>query len=230
VTQVLCGADPRGSAEAIEGLGDAASRHDVEAICVVGDLGDGSPEGYRRVFRALGEIGLPAFCAPCSGDAPVADYLREAYNSEIVFPFLRGVHGTVGFAPGHVLFAGMGGGIVDDPDADREETRNLSYPRWEAEYRLKVIRELDEHELVLAFATPPEHKGKGMKGSEAVAELIGTHRPRLVVCGGDQGQALIGRSLVVCPGSLGEGRYAVADIHAHSVEFGELRTRQTAAP
>jgi hypothetical protein len=39
---------------------------------------------------------------PGPGDAPVDHCLREAYNVEVVFPFLRDVHGTMAFAPGHV--------------------------------------------------------------------------------------------------------------------------------
>ena len=54
---------------------------------------------------------------PGPGDAPISDYLREAYNMETVFPLLRGVHGTAAFAPdGHLLFAGMGGEVDDDLD------------------------------------------------------------------------------------------------------------------
>jgi Icc-related predicted phosphoesterase len=35
----------------------------------------------------------------------------------------------------------------------------------------------------------------------------------------------IGRTLVVAPGSLAEGSYAVADLHARSAELGELSAR-----
>src|SRR3954452_14828691 len=133
VTRVLCAADPHGSGEALERLGGAAADHDVQALCVVGDLGGHSDafEGYRSVFRALGRIGMPAFWVPGPGDAPIARYLREAYNAELVHPLLRGVHGTVAFADGHVLFAGFGGEVSDDPDARRDEESRLRYPRWE---------------------------------------------------------------------------------------------------
>jgi len=91
-------------------LGEAASERDVQAVCVVGELGGTSDpvEGYRTVFRGLGRIGLPAFWVPGAGDAPIAEYLREAYNAELVHQFLRGVHGTVAFVDPHVLVAGFG--------------------------------------------------------------------------------------------------------------------------
>jgi Icc-related predicted phosphoesterase len=220
VTRVLCAADPGGSAQALEALIDATEDRDVQALALVGDLG--GEDGLRNLFKALIRSALPAFWVPGAGDAPIADYLREAANTEIVAPFLRGVHGTAAFAGGHVLFAGFGGEVSDDPDAPRDETDRLVYARWEPEYRLKIVRELDEHQLVLLFSTPPAHKGLGTDGSEVLAELVSTYRPRLVVCGGDPGVELLGRSLVVAPGSLAEGRYAIADLHAREAELEQL--------
>jgi Icc-related predicted phosphoesterase len=220
VTRVLCAADPGGSAQALEALIDATEDRDVHALALVGDLG--GEDGLRGLFKALIRAGLAAFWVPGAGDAPLADYLREAANTEIVAPFLRGVHGTAAFAGGHVLFAGFGGEVSDDPDAPRDETDRLVYARWEPEYRLKIVRELDEHQLVLLFSTPPAHKGLGTEGSEVLAELVSTHRPRLVVCGGEPGVELLGRSLVVAPGSLGEGRYAIADLHAREAQLEQL--------
>jgi Icc-related predicted phosphoesterase len=224
VNRILCAADPKGSADALERLLAGAEEHDVQAVAIVGDLtgGDDAAESYRSVFRSLGSAALPTYWVPGPGDAPIDHYLREAHNIEIVFPFLHGIHGTAAFAPGYVLFAGFGGEVGDDPDGARDERERLRYPRWEAEYRLKLVRELDEHQLVLLFSTHPAHKGHGTAGSEALAELIGTYRPRLVVCGGDRGDEMLGRSLVVAPGSLADGHYAVVDLHAHQVQHLEL--------
>jgi uncharacterized protein len=218
---VICGADPQGSAAEVERLADAAAESGAQAIALVGDLGGG-------VLRALGKAGLPAFWVPGPGDAPIEAHLREAFNMELAFPRLRGVHGTAAFAPGPVLFAGMGGAVSDDPDAERDERESLRYPRWEAEYRLKLLADLKDYELVLLFATPPAHKGHDHPGSEALTELVATYRARLVVSGGERRSELIGRTLVVAPGSLAEGEYAVADLHERQVELRELAA--TAAP
>jgi uncharacterized protein len=225
VTRILCAADPRGSEDALRRLLEAAEDRDAHAVALVGDLSDqGRPESYQAVFRALGHGRLPAYWVPGPGDAPVHDYLREAANVEIPFPYLHGVHGTVAFAPGYVLFAGLGGQISDDPDEPREEADGLRYPRWEPEYRLKLLRELKDYQLVMLFATPPAHKGRGTAGSTVLAELVNTYTPRLVVCGGERGTETLGRSLVVCPGSLTDGHYAVADLHSHDVELEQLAT------
>jgi Icc-related predicted phosphoesterase len=222
VTRVLCVADPRGDGDALRRLHEQVGE-DVHAIAVIGDLSaDGDPAGYRSVFKALGKSGLPSYWVPGPGDAPVEHYLREAHNMEVVFPFLHGIHATVAFAGSHVLFAGVGGEISDDPEGPRDETGRLSYPRWEPEYRLRLLRELDEHQLAMAFWSPPEHKGQGLPGSEVVAELIATFRPRLVVCSGDPRSELIGRSVIVAPGRLADGCYAIAHLQSQEVELATM--------
>jgi Icc-related predicted phosphoesterase len=226
LTRLLCAADPRGSVEAVGALLRAAPELDVQAIALVGDLSAGADRAaqYRSMFRALGRAGIDTYWVPGPSDAPVEDYLREAHNIEVAFPFLHGVHGTAAFAPGSVVVAGFGGEIDDDPAGHRDELDRLRYPRWEVEYRLKLLqRELGEHEQpILLFTTPPAHKGVGAPGSEALAELASTHRARCVVCGGERGSMVLGRTLIVAPGSLADGCYAIADLHARTAELSML--------
>jgi len=225
LTRLVCAADPGGSTEAIAAVVEAAERDDAQAIAVVGNLGAGSasPQSQRAVFRALAAAGRPVFWVPGPDDAPVAAYLREAHSIEVVYGDLHGVHGTAALAPGQVVVAGLGGEISDDPDEPREEIERLRYPRWEAEYRLKLLREWPEHERVLLFHTHPAHKGRGTAGSDAIAELIGTLRPRVVVCGGDPSSELLGRSLIVAPGRASDGHYAVVDLHSREARLAELQ-------
>jgi Icc-related predicted phosphoesterase len=224
VRRIICAAAPRGSVSAIEQLCGLADEENAEAIAVVGDLGSEADRrnSYRSIFDRLGHAGLPAFWIPGPEDAPVDGYLREAYNFEIVHPQLHGVHGTAVRAGQHVVFAGMGGEINDDPDSPREEIERLSYPRWEAVYRLKVVRELGEHPLVLMSGSPPAHKGRHTPGSEAVAELIATLRPRIAICGGEPGVVTLGRTVVVAPGELAEGQYALADLQERDARLERL--------
>jgi uncharacterized protein len=224
--KVLAVGPIRGAVEPLQQLlGEELSGLDVDAVAVVGDLGAAwsKPDTYRAVFKALGEAGLPAFWVPGSTDAPISEYLRESSNMEIAFPRLRGIHGTASLADGQVLFAGMGGEIVDDPEAPRVEEAMLRYPGWEAEYRLKSINEFDQPMKVLLFATRPAHKGLHEPGSEVVAELIKTYSPKVAIVAGEgAAEERLGTSLVVCPGRLDLGVYSVIDIHSGSVEVGEL--------
>jgi Icc-related predicted phosphoesterase len=231
ISTILCAADPGGSASAVERLAAAAEQRDADAIAVVGDLSSGgAADGYRTLFHALAATGRPAYWVPGPGDAPLGTYVREAHAIEATHPNLRGVHGTAALAPGgHVVIAGLGGQIDDDPGGERDEETRLRYPRVEAEYRLEVLEELDEHERVLLFWSRPAHKGLGVGGSETVAELISTYRPRLVVCDGGRGTETLGkRSLVVAPGSLRDGHYALVDLRRHDVELAELAPASTA--
>jgi Icc-related predicted phosphoesterase len=171
------------------------------------------------VFHALARTQRPAYWVPGPGDAPIGAYVREASAIERIHPTLRGLHATAAFAPGgHVVLAGLGGEIDDHPDGQRDEDARLRYPRIEAEYRLKLLDELGEHERVLLFWSRPAHKRLDPGGSEAVAELVNTYRPRLVIVGGARGSEQLGTSLVVAPGSLCDGDYAVVDLRRGSVE------------
>jgi Icc-related predicted phosphoesterase len=201
------------------------SGNGTEAIVLVGELSGPESKGdaYRAVFRALGEAGFPAFWVPGPTDAPLHDYLRESYNIEIAFPSVRGVHGTVALGDAHVLFAGVGGDVLDDPSTIRDEDSVLRYAGWEAEYRLKVIREFDAPEKVLLFTTPPAHKGLHAPGSEVVAELIKTYNPRFAIVAGEEpAQEELANTVVVCPGRLDRGSYALIDLRARSVEAATL--------
>jgi hypothetical protein len=222
VSTILCAAAPRGSETAVERLLEVAQERSVDAIALVGDLG-GNGDGhsaYRRIFRALGRAGRPAYWVPGPGDAPLGPYLRESHAVEAVHPMVRGVHGTAAITPdGHIVVAGMGGELDDDPEAERDERTRLRYPRWEAEYRLKLLNELAEHARMLLFCTPPVHKGLGRGGSETVTELVNTHRPRLAVCGGERGAEMLGVTLVVAPGSMSDGSFTIANLHSQDIEL-----------
>ncbi len=228
--KVLALAKPAGELDYVARVVKLVPDLDVDAIVVVGDLaGSGNKaEQYRSLFKALGRAPVPSFYVPGPRDAPVEEYLREAYNMEIVFPYLHSVHGSFSFAPGHVLVAGMGGEIHDE-EAKRDEQISLSYPAWEAEYRLKVLNELKDYQKIMLFSRMPAHKGLHEAGSEALAELIKTHNPRLVVAydEGYQGSVLkhewLGKSLVVVPGSLAEGDFSIVDLHEAKIETGDVR-------
>jgi uncharacterized protein len=211
---VLAIGNPRGQVDRLEGL--LAQREGIgfDSVAVVGDLA--GEDGYRPVFEALGRAGLPAFWVPGPSDAPVQDHLREAHDMEAVFPLLRGVHGTVAVAR-HQVVAGMGGEVVDEPGAEREEAAGLRYPAWEAEYRLKALSDFDDKHVVLLFATPPAHKGLEQPGSEVLAEMVGTHRARLVITGEAEPRVRhLGKTTVVSPGNLADGDYTLVDLHANT--------------
>jgi uncharacterized protein len=186
----------------------------VDAVVVAGDLA--APwdlHAYPEIFGALGATEKPTFWIPGPNDAPLRHYFPEAMNLEVAFPNLRAVHGTLAFGPGSVIFAGIGGEVVDDPDSVLDEHALLHYPGWQAEYRLKALGEFPDNQKVLAFTTAPEHKGLGWTGSAVVAELIKTYNPRVAVAAsGDIAEGRLGSTVVVSPGRLDRGQYMVVDV------------------
>jgi Icc-related predicted phosphoesterase len=224
---ILMAADPAGEVGHVEALLEQVDRTGAGALALAGSLaGAGArPETYRALFKTMGSAKVQTFWIPGAQDAPLARYLRESYNIELAFPFLHGVHGAMAMSPDHVVYAGMGGEIVDDPDAVREEQRTLRYPAWEVEYRLKVLRELaHDYQKVFLFTTVPAHKGEHRPGSEILAELIKTYSPRVALVAGGEGVGteMLANTLVVFPGSLARGEYAVVDIHDRTMKPAKL--------
>jgi uncharacterized protein len=212
-----------GAVEALtQALADVTD--DVVAIAVVGDLGgpQSTPETYRTVFRTLGRAERPTYWIPGATDNALGHYLHDTSGLEIAFPQLHGVHGRVADGPGHILYAGMGGKIVDGSD-DPPSGDELRYSGREAEYRLREIAEFKEHPLVLLFTTQPVHKGSRAPGSETVAELINTYRPRLAIVAGDGvSEERLGTTLVVSPGRIDRGQYAVIGLDDLAIEVGDV--------
>jgi Icc-related predicted phosphoesterase len=228
IQKVLALGGINGEVELLESLFEELGDEPIDAVTLVGDLGApwSKVDTYRALFKALGHADVAAFWIPGPNDAPISDYLRESYNMEIAYPKLRGVHATAAIGPDHVLFAGIGGEIVDDPETVRSEEALIRYPGWEVEYRLKVVSEFKDYAKVFLFATRPAHKGLHEPGSEVLAELVNTYRPRIVVTGGDEpSEESLGTSLVLCPGRLDRGRYALVDFHNSTVEFGSVAAR-----
>jgi uncharacterized protein len=218
--QLLLVGGVEGDVDALERILRAGDG-DVDAVVLVGDLcaAWSRPDTYRAVFKALGRAGLPAFWIPGETDAPINEYLSEAWNIETAYPRLHGVHGTAASASSQVVVAGMGGRIGDDPDTIRVEEALLRYAAWEVEYRLKVLQEFDQSWIVLLFTTAPAHKGRGEPGSEVLAELIKTYKARLAVVAGEQSTEFLGKTQVVRPGFARHGEYAIAELHHQSVAF-----------
>jgi len=229
--RLLVAGPVNGATDALEQLLQEVPEDEIDLMAVVGDLGApwSKPDTFGEIFRLLGEHGRPAYWIPGPTDAPLGQYLREAYNMEIAFEHLHGVHGTLALASPHIVVAGMGGEIVDDPDAIRGEEALLRYPGWEVEYRLKAVREVDELQRIFMFTTRPAHKGLGEEGSEMLAELIKTYRPRVAVVGGESpAEETLGKTLVVSPGRLDLGHYALVDLAGPTAEAREMAGRPAA--
>ena len=176
-----------------------------------------------NTYRMLERSGLPSYCVPGEADAPERVYLAATVGHESAG---RGttwyVHGSFAMAPrSEYAVAGFGGRITDD---ERDHERALRYPGWELLARLDLLRSVDQVPLLL-FHHPPAHVGEidvdgtgSHIGHEAVSEAITTWRARFAACAGARpGQGRVGRTLVVSPGRLDEGDYALVDLRSLDV-------------
>ncbi|RMD94211.1 MAG: metallophosphoesterase [Calditrichaeota bacterium] len=180
---------------------------------------------YETLFDMLGQLNIPTAVIPGALDSPKGRYLRAVLHHESIFSTFHSVHGSFIIAPERsFVVAGFGGLLTE---RDNEDYFMFVSPRWEVEYYLKFLNEL-EQERILLFHTPPKDI-EGLtdeKGSEIVNSLIKMYHPKFVFCGGSldiQKKEVIGDSLVVLPGGLDRGNYALVDTRTNEVEFGNLR-------
>ncbi|GAB4230120.1 MAG: hypothetical protein Kow00109_01690 [Acidobacteriota bacterium] len=182
-------------------------------------------ESLARFFGVLHRLGVPVYVVPGKHDAPERFYLQALAALETVDPRVHQVHRS--FAPLHSNYYVIGfGGAVTDNHRDNEYF--LEYPAWEAEFGLDFVRHLDG-DRILVFHTPPfgriEDESQDY-GHHVIETLIKSFDPRIAVCSrpsGRRGKQLIADTLVVYPGRLAEGEYAVIDTKSRTVEFGNLR-------
>ncbi len=213
--RILATAEPAGNKEQMTNFVEVAKNKEVDALAILGDItGENvDPPDFASIFKIIANANITAFIVPGPTDAPFVNYLREIHNIELTFPQIHGVHGTFAFAPGYIVFAGMGGEIEDTQKVQREEISQLKYAGWEVDYRLRFLETLKEYMKIFLFTSFPAHKGQSKPGVETLEQLIKTHNPRLTIVRGDTYEKfLIGKSEVVSPGLLGDKSIALIDI------------------
>lgn len=224
--RILALAHIDGRTEGLEQVKSLAAEERCDAVVVAGSLLPPAPAGnetdraqqLHRVLVGLADAPCPVCVIPGENDAPERLVMPAATAEQWVARNLRSVHGSFALV-GNTAVVGFGGAITD---TGRDVDTRLSYPAWEAAYRLAFIRELDQR-LVLVFHQPhAEAKEVDVvdgehRGSRGVTALIGTWRPRLAVVGGvEQGREVYGDTVVVSPGAFSRGHYAVADENARN--------------
>lgn len=192
-------------------------------------LEDQAVKEFEAFFDEMGKLDVPVLVVPGYLDAPLRLYLQASLNHEVVEPNVDMIHRS--FKPltsWDLVFAGFGGAIADDT---REDRYALVYPAWEVLFGLDFLRSLlPKYTPVLIFATPPRRgdidlDGGKHIGHEVINDLIKTYAPTYAFVGGapeGRGTVEIGSTLVVNPGALRDGSYAIVDTKTGDVIFGQL--------
>ncbi|MDX1672994.1 MAG: hypothetical protein R3211_11690, partial [Balneolaceae bacterium] len=178
---------------------------------------DQKTSDVAEIFKLLGKSGIPSYYIPGPQDTPLVAFLREAYNIELIFGSMHGVHGTFAFAPRHYLFAGMGGELVQDPKKEPPESGSIQYEAWQVEYLFKVLKEMKDYPMIFLFASQPKHRVASPEGSDELTQIINTHQPKLVIVRGEEYfERKLGSSLYICPGNASKGTAAIIDFQDRS--------------
>lgn len=192
------------------------------------ELEDKAVAAYEAFFDGLGTLEVPVFVVPGYLDAPERLYLQASLNHEVVAPSVHMVHRSFVPLPGeNLVVTGFGGSITDT--GERENRLVLMYPDWEAFFAFEFLRHVKQTPFFI-FHTPPRRdpvdndRGRPV-GQHVVEELIKTYRPRYALVGtarDGRGTVTIGTTLVINPGPLHDGYYAILDTHTDEVLFERL--------
>lgn len=180
---------------------------------------------YHTFYENMRETDLPLFTIPGNVDSPLDQYIKIAWEEMKKNSKLHVVHSSFFALDKHFIVTGFGGEISEH---DKEDYFVLQFPRWEVEHGLNFLSNISSSTILLSH-TPPvgildSDDGKH-KGCEVVNDLIQKYRPKWVFCGhahGARGKETIGDSIVVNPGALKNGFYALVDTDKEKVELKTL--------
>jgi Icc-related predicted phosphoesterase len=184
---------------------------------------------YKKFYHALNKLKIPVMTINGNMDAPESRLFDVILNEK--FEFINLIQENP-YLLENFIFAGCGGEITLK---EREDFFVLQFPKEEVKFSLSRLKKIKggDKEKILLFHSPPIGKivdldeGKH-KGSKAVNELIQAIKPGIVFCGHAhkaQGKEKISKALVINPGALKYGNYALVDTSEEDnkeVEFGKL--------
>lgn len=217
-------------------LRDVAAASGVSAIAFAGNVlpprsvpAREAQRLYTRFFETLAALGVPVAVVPGAYDTH-ARLLHQAIRASGQSAPLVAVDRTVA-SLGDVLVGGLGGLVGDETNAEAKEIAAQGRALRQAHLALAPLARQEHDGLwLLLVHTPPcgtvvdRHDGRHV-GRRAINWLIANVRATVTICGfarDGQGKDEIDGALVVNPGPLAQGRYAVIDLDLGIVRFGIL--------
>jgi Icc-related predicted phosphoesterase len=178
-------------------------------------------EYLRQFILALADTQKTIYMVPGYNDAPESTYFKTAYDFARIYPNLRPAHEML-YREDPFMVAGFGGEMSESDD-EREFILQYSRPWIEfASRRLQYFT----GDKILLFHSPPVCRLDVSEGEHCgvllINEMIEKLSPKLVVCGratSGQGMVKMGGAVIVNPGPVSKGHYAVVDFPSLTVEF-----------
>jgi Icc-related predicted phosphoesterase len=236
--KILALADLDGEVPPRGALRDVHGATGIEGVVFAGSVlppGDVSARDAKRLytafFDALAALGLPAVVVPGHLDTPLVLFRQVATAYASHTPPIVVVDRAVASLVRSVVVGGVGGLLAEDHSA--EEIATTERTLRDALLALAALRQYTGPRVLLVH-TPPRgrvvdrHDGRHV-GRRAVNRLIADVGAPVAVCGyahEGQGKDDIDGTVVVNPGPLADGCYAIIDPLGGSVQFGVLPRRR----
>ncbi|MDI6785754.1 MAG: metallophosphoesterase [bacterium] len=177
---------------------------------------------YEAFYGFINELNIPFVSIPGNMDAPEKRYFSAAYDSALNSKNINIVQENI-IKYNDFIISGFGGEITED---SKESFFVLVYPKMEIDYSLRRLKYIKEKKILL-FHTPPigsvvDIENNCHRGSIVVNDLIKIIKPTLVFCGHAhtaKGYEIIEGALVVNPGALKKGNYALIDTRNMKVQL-----------
>ncbi len=205
-------------------------------------------EAGRRVLRRLNSLSNKVLFIFGNGDDafynyPFGDFFKASKDNK---RFLKKIRHIQNITYSKVKFDGLDiagfGGFID-PDShlerkllrtDRERYNRILKRQKKSRKKLfSILKGFPKFSGIFVFHYPPKgtfdliknsknpYNGKNI-GTSYLTEAIKKYSPRIVLCGHMheyQGKKMLGKSLVVNPGTASEGKFAVIDSESLKVRF-----------
>lgn len=195
---------------------DPLRRESFDAVLLAGDISNGSMEDVRDVLRSLSGLGAPVFFVPGNMDP-------KALLDEPEMEGCLNLHARRSRLGGYSI-GGVGGGTIS-PFSTRIE--------FSEEEILSFLKEIERVEILLTHAPPfgvLDRVRSGINiGSRALRGYIEEMTPLICVCGHvheSRGVERMGRTVVVNPGPLQRGDYALIELEGDEIKV-HLRGHRT---
>ncbi|GIV98093.1 MAG: hypothetical protein KatS3mg057_2750 [Herpetosiphonaceae bacterium] len=233
--------DLAGRNDQVQAILDRMRDQLVDTIVVLGNLLApdidlrARPAAFSAVLEQLTAPGRPVYLIPGERDYPL-EHLLQAVRAHRGKTSLVLVHRTAAPFGCSDVIAGFGGLLTKGAVSDGE---HLAFAEWEVRAAFEHIANFNPlfqlaRRRIFLFANPPrgnhiDREGEHHVGLESLNWLLRVHQPDVVFTGGPasgRGIEVIEGTLVVNPGSLAEGSYAIVDLDPLHAELKHLPEEQ----